>query len=86
MLEIHTKIAKIFMVSSPDIVIPTNEDQLKTFLAVDIEKLDLTSLDKVELIMEIENDFGTPLDEEAVMDCDTIGDLINLVLATKNNE
>lgn len=43
------------------------------------DKMD--SLDAVEVTMDLEEEFGIELDEEAVMQCVTVADLVKLVEA-----
>ena len=43
------------------------------------DKMD--SLDAVEVTMDLEEEFGIELDEEAVMQCATVADLVKLVEA-----
>lgn len=50
-------------------------------LDVTFESLDLDSLDLVELAQVIEDEFGVPLDGDAVRDVRTVRDLIELVVA-----
>jgi acyl carrier protein len=45
------------------------------------EALDVDSLDLVELAQIIEDEFGVELDGDAVKDVNTVGDVIDLVVA-----
>jgi acyl carrier protein len=49
--------------------------------AIEIAELQLDSLEKMELIMEIEDASGLVLDEGSVLKCRTLGDLMELVKA-----
>ena len=45
------------------------------------EDLDLDSLDLVELAQIVEDEFGVELDGDAVKDVNTVGDVIEIVVA-----
>ena len=47
------------------------------------ESLDVDSLDLVELAQIVEDEFGVELDGDAVKDVKTVGDVIDLVVATR---
>lgn len=49
--------------------------------AATFESLDLDSLDLVELAQIVEEEFGVELDGDAVKDVQTVGDVIDLVVA-----
>ena len=54
----------------------------EAILSREISTLGFDSLDNLELIMEIEDSFGTVLDEDKVLACRTVADLAALVEAT----
>ncbi len=49
--------------------------------AATFEDLDLDSLDLVELAQIVEDEFGVELDGDAVKDVNTVGDVVELVVA-----
>lgn len=51
-------------------------------MAADIDKLDIDSLGKLEMVMELEKEFGLMLNETEVATCKRVGDLISLVVRT----
>lgn len=61
-----------------DVVANVTGDQIAADTALR-DKLD--SLDAVEVTMGLEEEFGIELDEEAVMQCVTVADLVKLVEA-----
>jgi acyl carrier protein len=48
-------------------------------LEVQFSSLDLDSLEKMELIMEIEDAFGVMLDQEDVVECHKVSDLVTVI-------
>lgn len=44
------------------------------------EDLGADSLDKVELIMEVEKEFDVTIEDEKVENVETVGDIVNLLL------
>jgi acyl carrier protein len=54
----------------------TSDDKL---LATEISDLQFDSLEKMELIMEIEDAFGVLLDEQDVLGCRKVADLVSVV-------
>lgn len=84
MNEIQSKIAQIIKKISPDFEIPIEDIHLQAFITKRIEDLGLDSLETMEFIMEIEDHYGIMLDEDMVLACSEIGDLIALVSTIAN--
>ena len=51
-------------------------------MGADIEKLDIDSLGKLEMVMELEKEFGLMLNETEIASCRSVGDLVSLVVRT----
>ena len=51
-------------------------------MEVDIDGLDIDSLGKLEMVMELEKEFGLMLNETEIAACKRIGDLVSLVVRT----
>jgi acyl carrier protein len=49
-----------------------------------IDSFEIDSLETMEFIMGVEDRFDVQLDEEAVNACSNVGDLVKLVVATRN--
>lgn len=54
------------------------DDTMKLHLS----DLGLDSLEKMDLAMQLEDAFGTSLDEEDFLACDTVSDLVRLIEGT----
>lgn len=48
-----------------------------------VEDLEADSLDAVELIMQIEDEFGIQIDDDAAQSVKTVGDLVRYIEANK---
>ena len=48
--------------------------------------LDIDSLERVELVLQLEKQFGISLDDQQVRDCDTLENLADLVRAAKSTQ
>lgn len=44
-----------------------------------VEDLNADSLDVVEMVMDLEDEFGVSIPDEAVTDLKTVGDIVNFV-------
>ncbi len=51
-----------------------------------LEELDIDSLDRVDLAIQLEKQFATSLDAQQVRHCETIEDLVDFVRAATPNE
>lgn len=47
-----------------------------------IDNLDIDSLGKLEMVMELEKEFGFMLNETEIASCKSVGDLVSLVAHT----
>lgn len=57
---------------------PADAAAYEAFASRRVEDLGLDSLDSMELVMNIEDRFGIMLDEDKVIGCETVGDLVQL--------
>ncbi|WP_010140903.1 acyl carrier protein, partial [Oceanicola sp. S124] len=78
MTAIEPEIAAMILRHTSAIAMPETEDDFAAFRAFPIAETRMDSLDSMELIMEIEDRFAISLDEDAVLECRTLGDLIAL--------
>lgn len=53
-------------------------------METDIDKLDLDSLGKLEMVMELEEEFDIMLNESEIVSCKNVGDLVSLVIRAGN--
>ncbi len=60
--------------------IDTNEIKLESDLKEDLQA---DSLDFVELVMELEEEFGFEADEDKLTDLKTVGDVVNFITENK---
>ncbi|MHA3915923.1 acyl carrier protein [Halovulum sp. GXIMD14793] len=79
MTDIEQAVARhIRAVTNGRITLPDAE-----IIASDIDTLKLDSLESLEMVMKLEDEFGLELDEESVADCVSIADVIGLVATAK---
>lgn len=71
-------IALVRDVLTPDAAIAANLSN-EQFEKLRLDELDLDSLGKMELVMQIEDTLGVSLDEEDMIACVTVSDLVALV-------
>ena len=67
---------KVAAIISEQLDVDIDKITLETSL---IDDLEADSLDIVELIMAFEDEFGTKVDEDALEDIQTVGDIINAI-------
>lgn len=59
------------------------EAELVTMEAVIIDDLGADSLDLVDLVMELENEFDTEIPDEDIQNIKTVGDIVNYIEKAK---
>jgi acyl carrier protein len=67
----------------PDGAVSRPDDDVSLFRSVKIEELDLDSLELLELVMRFEDRLSIELDEDRVMDCKCLGELVDLAHEVK---
>ena len=67
---------KVKAIVAKELNVDEEKIQMETHL---IEDLGADSLDAVELIMALEDDFGIEVDDDAAQNAKTIGDLVNYI-------
>ncbi len=74
--KIKSLIVEQFMVSDPDTI---------TMQTSFVDDLEADSLDIVELIMAVEEEFGVAIDDQDVDGVKTIGDVVNYIIEKQGN-
>ncbi|MGH6794663.1 MAG: acyl carrier protein [Nitrososphaerales archaeon] len=77
--EIENRVQEVFRTKLGKGVDAYKDD----FLIRPFEAFGFDSLDKLEIIMEIEDSFQIMLNEESVSECKNVGNLIKLISITK---
>lgn len=81
--EKQSKALRIVRKSLPSSAVEYSDDA--ALMGAEIERLDIDSLGKLEMVMELEKEFGFMLNETEIASCNSVGDLVSLVVRTDGN-
>lgn len=86
MTDVAVQITTLIRNYAPEAGAPSAGTDQEKFLALGVDELGLDSLDRLELVMAIEDHFEITLDEDMVLGCKTVGKLVWLVERTLSRE
>lgn len=76
-MEIYEKVKEL-IVDQLDV-----DEELVTMETSIVEDLGADSLDLVDLVMELENEFGTEIPDEEIQNIKTVGDVVSYIEKAK---